>query len=218
MARPLKHIGRINNTGAKVLVVFRTLPGESNTALVLPVSNLPDHYHDSIMEMVVTDQAQEAFELGEMMFIRSFTDGRPMLQAMQADGRLQKVSTDRVTMTPNPNDSILLSDLNVLIAEQKNCTIDDLYTFVSGAPKKSDTKVEDIVKVKDLAPNVDPDIPAPIRAQASTTETLSDKDIAKSLRSQADAMYKEAARLRKEAEDLDPTVKKTAKAKETVDA
>jgi hypothetical protein len=218
MARPLKHIGRINNTGAKVLVVFRTLPGESNTSLVLPVSNLPDHYHDSIMEMVVTDQAQEAFELGEMMFIRSFTDGRPMLQAMQADGRLQKVSTDRVTMTPNPNDSILLSDLNVLIAEQKNCTIDDLYTFVSGAPKKSDTKVEDIVKVKDLAPNVDPDIPAPVRAQAALTETLSDKDIAKSLRSQADAMYKEAARLRKEAEDLDPTVKKTAKAKETVDA
>ena len=218
MASPLKHIGRINNTGAKVLVVFRTLPGESNTALVLPVSNLPDHYHDSIMEMVVTDQAQEAFELGEMMFIRSFTDGRPMLQAMQADGRLQKVSTDRVTMTPNPNDSILLSDLNVLIAEQKNCTIDDLYTFVSGAPKKSDTKVEDIVKVKDLAPNVDPDIPAPVRAQAALTETLSDKDIAKSLRSQADAMYKEAARLRKEAEDLDPTVKKTAKAKETVDA
>jgi hypothetical protein len=141
-----------------------------------------------------------------------------MLQAMQADGRLQKVATDQITMTPNPNDSILLANLNVLIAEQKNCTIDDLYTFVSGAPKKSDAKVEDIAKVKDLVPAVDTDIPAPIRAQASTSETLTDKDIAKSLRSQADAMYKEAARLRKEAEDLDPTVKKTAKAKETVDA
>jgi hypothetical protein len=31
-------------------------------------------------------------------------------------------------------------------------------------------------------------------------------------------MYKEAARLRKEAEELDPTVKKTTKAKDTVDA
>jgi hypothetical protein len=218
MAQPLKHIGRITNTGVKVLVVFRTLPGESNMALVLPVANLPDQYHDSIMDMVVTEQAQDAFELGEMMFIRSFTDGRPMLQAMQADGRLQKVATDQITMTPNPNDSILLANLNVLIAEQKNCTIDDLYTFVSGAPKKSDTKVEEIAKVKDLAPNVDPDIPAPVRAQAALTETLSDKDIAKSLRSQADALYKEAARLRKEAEDLDPTAKKTVKAKETVDA
>ena len=136
MAQPLKHIGRITNTGVKVLVVFRTLPGESNMALVLPVANLPDHYHDSIMDMVVTDQAQDAFELGELMFIRSFTDGRPMLQAMQADGRLQKVATDQITMTPNPNDSILLANLNVLIAEQKNCSIDDLYTFVSGAPKR----------------------------------------------------------------------------------
>ena len=211
MARPLKHIGRINNTGVKVLVVFRTLPGESNMALVLPVTQLSDSYHDSIMTMVETDQCQEAYELGEMMFIRTFPDGRPMLQAMQADGRLQKVATDAVTMTPTTNDTVLLSSLNTLIAEQKNCAVDDLYTFVKGAPK---VKAE----VKDLAPAVDTDVPAPVRAQAATDAVLTDKDIAKSYRSQADAMYKEAARLRKEAEELDPTVKKTTKAKDTVDA
>jgi hypothetical protein len=219
MAAPIKHIGRMKNTGVKVLVVFRTLPGESNTALVLPTAQLPDSYHDAIMEAVETDQAQEAFEFGEVMFMRSFPDGRPMLQAMQADNRLQKVSTDLVTMTPTPTDSIQLDQLNVLIAEQRNVAVDDLYTFVSGAPKKSNTKVEDIAKVEDLAPNVDPDVPAPLRAQASTTEALSDKDIAKSYRSQADAMYKEAARLRKEADALDPPVKKTTKkVKETADA
>ena len=206
MAGPYKHVGRMKNTGAKVLVVFRTLPGESNQALVLPVAQLPDHYHDSIMEVVETVQAQDAFEFGEIMFMRSFPDGRPMLQAMQADSRLHKVATDTVLMTPTPTDSILLSELNVLIAEQKNCTIDDLYTFVSGAPKaKPETKA------KDAEPIVDPDIPAPLRAQASTNEALSDKDIAKSYRSQADAMYKEAARLRKEADSLDPPVKKTTK-------
>ena len=209
--KQLKHLGRMKNTGVKVLVVFRTLPGESNMSLVLPVANLPDHYHDSIMEVVESDQAQQAFEFGETMFIRTFPDGRPMLQAMQADGRLQKVSTDQVVMTPTPNDSIVLSELNVLIAEQKNCTVDDLYTFVSGAPKKSD-------KVETAALVVDPDVPAPVRAQASTTEALSDKDLARSYRSQADAMYKEAARLRKEADSLDPPAKKTAKAKETTDA
>jgi len=47
---------------------------------------------------------------------------------------------------------------------------------------------------------------------------LTDKDIAKSYRSQADAMYKEAARLRKEADELDPPQKKTAKVKESADA
>ena len=217
MARPLKHIGRINNTGVKVLVVFRTLPGESNMALVLPVTQLNDSYHDSIMTMVETDQCQEAYELGEMMFIRTFPDGRPMLQAMQADGRLQKVATDTVTMTPTANDTVVLSALNTLIAEQKNCAVDDLYTFVKGAPKGK-IEVTQVAQAKDLAPAVDTDVPAPVRAQAADDTVLTDKDIAKSYRSQADAMYKEAARLRKEAEDLDPTVKKIIKAKDTVDA
>ena len=65
----LKHVGKIKNTGSKVLVVFRTLPGESNMALVLPVANLTDSYHDSIMTVVETDQAQETFEFGEIMLI-----------------------------------------------------------------------------------------------------------------------------------------------------
>jgi hypothetical protein len=218
MAQPLKHIGRTKNTGVKLLVVFRTLPGESNMALVLPVANLSDSYHDSIMTLVETEQAQDAFEFGEIMFTRTFPDGRPMLQALQADGRLQKVPTDTVIMTPTTQDQVELSQLNILIAEQKNCAVDDLYTFVSGAPKKSDAVVQDVASVKDLAPNVDTDIPAPIRAQASSTEVLSDKDIAKSYRSQADAMYKEAAKLRKEADELDPPQKKTTKVKESADA
>ena len=100
-----------------------------------------------------------------------------------------------------------------MIAEQKNCTIDDLYTFVSGAPKKADATVEDIGSVKELGKDLgEPTIPKTL--QANTNEVLSDKDIAKSYRSQADAMYKEAARLRKEADSLDPPVKKATKSKE----
>jgi hypothetical protein len=213
MAVPLKHIGRMKNTGVKVLTIFRTLPGESNMALVLPVANLPDSYHDSIMTVVESEQAQDAFELGEMLFIRTFPDGRPMLQALQADGRLQKVATDLVVMSPTANDSVQLDQLNVLIAEQRNCSVDDLYTFVSGAPKKSDATVQDIAEVKDLASQPSNE---PLKATGDTA--LTDKDIAKSYRSQADAMYKEAARLRKEADELDPPQKKTAKVKESADA
>jgi hypothetical protein len=213
MAVPLKHIGRMKNTGVKVLTIFRTLPGESNTALVLPVANLPDSYHDSIMTVVESEQAQDAFELGEMLFIRTFPDGRPMLQALQADNRLQKVATDLVIMSPTANDSVPLDQLNVLIAEQRNCSVDDLYTFVSGAPKKSDATVQNIAEVKDLASQPSNE---PLKATGDTA--LTDKDIAKSYRSQADAMYKEAARLRKEADELDPPQKKTAKAKESADA
>lgn len=203
--KTLKHVGKIKNTGSKVLVVFRTLPGESDMALVVQTSPLPDQYHNSIIDVVDSDQAQETNEFGEIMFIRSFPDGRPMLQALQADGRLQKVPTSNIIMTPTPNSEIVLAELNVLIAEQRNCTVDDLYTFVKGAPAKA--AGEKPVVAEEI-----------VKTQAAANEVLTDRDIARNYRSQADAMYKEAARLRKQADDLDPPVKKATKSKETESA
>jgi hypothetical protein len=96
-----------------------------------------------------------------------------------------------------------LHELNSFIAEQKNCAIDDLYTFTKGAPAKKETATP----VQETA-----------SAAASANEVLTDRDIARNFRSQADAMYKEAARLRKQADDLDPPAKKAAKAKEAESA
>ncbi len=208
MAKPTKHIGRLKNTGTKVLVVFRTLPGESNSALILPVNQLSDSYHDALMQLVETDQAQESFELGEIMFIRHFPDGRPMLTAMQQDGRLQKISTDMVVMTPTINAAVPLDQLNVLIAEQRNCAVDDLCTFVKGGSANT------VPNSNSEATKESVDTTEPVRAQAAQNAVLTDTDIAKSYRSQADAMYKEAARLRKEADALDPPKKKTTKVSE----
>ena len=165
------------------------------------------------MTIVETPEALEAFEFGEIMFSRTFPDGRPVIQAMQADNRLQKVKTDIVIMCPTPSAEVQLDQLNVLIAEQRNVAVDDLYTFVKGAPKKSETKT-----IEEITPAVDSDIPAPVRAQAASNDALTDVDLAKSYRSQADAMYKEAARLRKQADELDPPKKKTSKVVESVDA
>jgi hypothetical protein len=209
MAKNLKHVGKVKNTGARVLVVFRTLPGESNMSLVLPTATLPDQYHDSIMKLVETEQAQDAYEFGEIMHIRPFPDGRPMLRAMQQDNRLQKVATDNVIMTPNPNAEVILADLNVMVAEQKNCSIDDLCTFVKGGEAEK-------VKAQTKSPKA-PEA-APVKPQAADNAVLSDSDIAKSYRSQADALYKEAAQLRKQADELDPPKKKTTKTVEEASA
>jgi len=206
--RTLKHIGKIKNTGSKVLIAFRTIPGESHQALVIHASQLPDSQHDSIMALVESDQAQDAFEFGEILFSRPFPDGRSMLKALQDEGRLQKVPTDLVIMTPTTSTEIPLDQLNSIIAEQKNCTVDDLCMFVSGfTGKKEDREVERFEQKE-----------AEAVIQAPITEPLSDKDLARSYRSQADAMYKEAAKLRKQADELDPPQKKTTKTKETADA
>ena len=113
----IKHVGKIKNTGVKVLVAFRTLPGESNMCLTIATESLPDRYHDSIMELVETDFAQESFEFGEVLFTKYFPDGRPMLLALQQDGRLQRVSTESVVMTPTPTIEIkpkLIKYLNLI--------------------------------------------------------------------------------------------------------
>jgi len=202
MAKEMKHVGKMTNTGDAVVVVFRTIPGESNQALVLQTATLPDIYHDSLMKLIETDQAQEAYELGEFMFRNSFPDGRPMLQSMQADNRLIKVDTSNVTMTPTSLSVIQLSELNALIAEQKGVSIDELHKFVSGAPEET-------------AANPGAEAPAQPVTEAVAPQdngVLSDDDLAKSYRSQADRLSKEAAQLRRQAEELVPT-KKTSKAK-----
>lgn len=203
--KTLKHIGKMVNTGVKVLVVFRTLPGESDKALVLPTATLPDAQHDAVMDLVETDQAQESFEFGEIMFMRSFSDGRPMLRACQVDGRLQKVDTDSVIMTPDTTTELKLSELNVLIAEQRNCSIDELCNFVKGAPNSTNEENQ-ITNSQEQVQETKTTL-----SDSENNGALSDKDLAKSYRSQADALYKEAARLRREAEELDPTAKKTSK-------
>jgi hypothetical protein len=184
---------------------------------VIQVNQLKDEYHDAIMQMLETDQAQEAFEFGEMLFIRHFPDGRPMLSALQQDGRLQKVSTSNVLMTPTVNAAVPLDQLNVLIAEQKNCAVDELCNFVSGAQANAQAKKTQETK-KNSVPNSEA-TSIPAMPQAAANQVLTDSDIAKGYRSQADAMYKEAARLRKEADALDPPKKKaTVKAEESADA
>ena len=212
MAKEIKHVGRVINTGDKVAVVFRTVPGESDKALVLHTATLPDEYHDALFNVIDSDQGQQSNELGEIMFTRTFPDGRPMLLAMQADGRLRKENTDNVTMTPTPNNEIKLSELNSLIAEQRNMAVDELYTLVSGAPKAGQDAAQPVAEVSEANTQT---LPSDEPVDATGEGVLSDKDLAKSYRSQADAMYKEAARLRREAEELDPTVKKSSKKTET---
>jgi hypothetical protein len=108
-----------------------------------------------------------------------------------------KVAQNEVEMTPNNQSSVLLSELNKVIAEQRGVTVADL------ALKGADGKT------------VQPDEPAITAEQvaAGTTEgVLTDEQLAAQYRSQADALFKEAKALREQAEELVPT-KKKAKAK-----
>jgi hypothetical protein len=195
----LKHIGRMKKTGRKVAVVFRTLPGEPESCLVCPTENLRDADHDLLMTLIESNTGQVADELADAMQRTPLGDGSIMLARFHTTGNLTKVSTSNVEMTPNPSTVVSLDELNKQIAEIKGVAIKDLA--VGGS------SVEEVGEVRTLET---PDA----SAESQTAETpLSDEKLATKLRADADGLFKEATDLRKQAEELSPSKKTTARGK-----
>lgn len=191
----VKHVGHVGS-GTKVLVAFRTLPGEPNNALVIPTAALKQTYHDELDSLVMKDESQQAFEFATILNVRKFSDGSTMLPSLHAKGHLQKVPTSEVTMTPaTTKDSwIKLDELNKIIADQRGVGVDELALTESGQPGKT-VAVANEVSVDDQG-------------------VMSDEDLATKYRADADALYKEVQELRKKADELSPK-KTTAKKTET---
>lgn len=201
----LKHIGRIKDNGRKCIVVFRTLPGDAFSCLVIMTESLSESYHDSLINLVESNAAQGNSELSEVLARAVFSDGSTMLPSLHVKGLLTKVPTAAVEMTPNSSVSILLSELNQIIAEQRGVSVQDL-ALQPDAPKPA-AEVKEIATANDISPktnNTDPLV------DQTGPQVLSDEDIAKKYRSDADRLSKEAAQLRRLAEELVPTKKKVA--------
>ena len=194
-----KHVGRIKTNKRKVIVAYKTVPNEPEQCLVVTTENLDAADHDSLMKLVESDAGQNEFEFAEAMARARLSDGRIMLSAFHTQGKLQKVDTNMVEMTPDRNASIMLDELNKMIADQKGVGVEDLATINMPA------KEEELASVSDVATST---LPSDEAAPAPQEGVLSDEDLAKQYRSQADTMFKEAKRLREQAEELVPTKKK----------
>lgn len=200
----LKHVGRMIGNKRKVIVAYRTLPGDAESCLVVQTENLDSDIHDSLIKLVESPSGQEAYELAEAMARFRIPDGRIMLAALHATGKLTKLKTSEVEMIPNNTVAIPLNELNKTIAEQRGVSIEDLAVNPDKPQEKPTEAVTEAVAEPVVAP-----------LQAADNEVLSDEALASQLRSQADAMFKEAKRLREQAEELAPTKKKTAKTAES---
>ena len=200
----LKHVGRVIATKKKCIVVYRTLPGDAHNCLIVPTENLPDSYHDSLINLVESNAGQDAYEFAEVMARTNFPDGSVMLSALHAQGRLLKVGTSDIEMTPTNSNTIVLSELNQIIAEQRGVPVDEL----SLKPNTPEVKqAEETVVTPTVAETVAPTVTANV--------TLTPESQAKQFRSEADRLSKQAAELRRQAEALVPTVKKTKVATES---
>lgn len=192
----LKHVGRVKSTNRKVIVAYRTLPGESNSCVVVTTENLEAADHDSLIKLVESNAGQNAYEFAEVMARSTLSDGSNMLSRFHTTGKMIKVATNNIEMTPDLSNVIMLDKLNQTIAESRGVTVDDL------ALKGSAT----------TSPEVSQEVEETVTPQVTqSNDVLTDEQLAASYRSQADTMFKEAKRLRDEAEKLHPTKKKTVK-------
>jgi hypothetical protein len=199
----IKHVGRLKQNQKKVIVAYRTLPGESDSALVVLTEALTADQHDAIIKLVESPAGQSSYEFAEVMSRVRFPDGTLMLQSLHVTGKLAKLKTSEIEMMPNMHTSISLDQLNQLIAEQRGISVNDLALGNS-----SSTKIEEVATVNEL-PNVDTQVVAESEVAKIDQAPLSDTDLAKQFRSQADRLSKEAAELRRKAEELVPTKKKS---------
>ena len=200
----LKHVGRIRTNKNRVVVAYRTVPGDAKHAVIVNIQALSADEHDSLMTQVESQAGQDAYEFAEMMARATLPDGRNMLAAFHTTGKMMKVAVEDVEMQPDHQTVLPLNELNEMIAKQRGVTIDEL-AIQPNVPATPQAEAKPVASMQTA------DIKAPQDA------VLSDEDLAAQYRSQADSLYKEAKALRAQAEELVPTTKKS-KAKATASA
>jgi hypothetical protein len=173
MAQFIKHVG-INGQGKKIVVVFREVPGDPESALVIPTETLPSLYHDDLIRAIEHTNCQDLMDPSDWLFRQVFHDGTNMLNTIHQRGWMVKVPTKSVVMTPRRGVDINLVDLN-----------QELKQISRERAAAGTTRSTDI-------------------ASANTTGIITDDVLAAKYRQQANTFEIEVRRLREEAEKLDP--------------
>ena len=221
----LKHIGRLKKNKRRAIVAYRTVPDAPTYALVVLTESLPADEHDSLIKLVESASGQLAHELADAMYRTVMPDGRNMLAALHATGQLRKVATNEIEMTPDTYTTIGLDELNDIIAQQKGVALEDLAVkpVISEEVRQNAEKKRLLAEAElsaSVATSDDPIVQAMNLAVAAKNpleldETvplelveaapLTNAELAVQLRSHADAMFKEAQSLRKQADVIAPT-------------
>ena len=149
--RHFKHIGELVDGGAKVVIMYRTVPGEPDNCLVVGTKFLPDTYHNSLMKAVESEGGQDADEFADFASRQTFQDGTNMLAMMHNDNYIKKFKTKDIMVTygNTAEGRILLSKLNEMIAKEKGTTVKEMAKDPEATPEataKKTTKKADAKK------------------------------------------------------------------------
>lgn len=195
-----RHVGKQGDR--KVAVVFREVPGEPHMCLVTHTELLNQHIHDPLIQCIESDIGQNSEHLADALNRTHTKDGRIILQVLHAEGQLKKVQTSQILMTPSPNQSIRLDELNTILDEMKQgeSAVKRLQELDNSRGMQDPADV-----VRRMRGNQNPVTP--------TGDLLGDAALASQRLEQAQKMEREAKgllaeaqRLMDEAKSLDPSV------------
>lgn len=212
----------------RVCVLFRQVPGEDHMALIIYPDTIHAHWQDAIQKVLESDLCQQGEEFADALHRNYFPDGRPMLETLHQERMIKKVRTSDIIMTPNAASTIRLDELNKMLNEMK---LGEAAIKKMAESDASRGLVDPQVKRKaeaefkaSQAQKADPTYVAPPALKAGADGTLTDRDIAANMLAQAKAMevnahnmIAEAARMKKDAERMDPTVSAKAIAPTTTE-
>lgn len=220
----LKHIGVHTASNKKVVLLFREVPEEPHMCLVTYPEVLPSAYHDEIMRTLESEQGQAAMSFSDVLFRTLMKDGKNCLEALHRNGWIHKVQTNQVRITPNAQSSVMLDELNKILndmsrGEEAKNKLEDIKQ------NKPKTTVTESKRKPAVIKTTSSDINGQDSLQTSS-EVLTDSDLAAQRLQQAERMRADAQRLLAEADNLvaeareldpslqnEPTKKKTTKAK-----
>lgn len=181
-----KHSGVLSNTGVRVAIVFRKLPNEEDSCLIVETERLPDSYHDYLIQCLNSREAAETNDFYEVLNRRTFPDGTNCLTSLHTRGMLRKEPIINVTMLPLPGQKVPLALINA--------TIDG---------KVAEYKAKQITSAADAIATVRAAEQAAIDESAPKDPAI----IAKGLIMQAELLESEAASKREEAYALAPELR-----------
>ena len=206
-----KHVGR-NQNGTRLVVVFREIPDDEEHCLVVETDSLPDMYHDQLLHEVDSRDAQATVNLYEVLQRRSFGDGGQMLNTLHNRGMLRKYKVDQIEMQPMPNRIVPLALVNEQIKNGK------MESEQSEQVKVTAESVETVKAVDDTGVSVDTEaglVQPTTVAPVTIGDNVDDKAAGESKLLQARLMEEDAKKLRKEAYELNPDLKKGGRPKKS---
>ena len=208
----IKHVGKHGDR--KVCVLFREVPGEDHMCLIVYPETIQAVWQDAIQKVLESDIGQQAEQLADALHRSLFPDGRAILETLHQERMIKKVRTADIIMTPNTASKIRLDELNKMLNEMKlgDAAVKKMAENDASRGMVA-PEVNRAAEARYKAEQANPDYVAPPVLNAGQQGALSDRDIAANMLAQAKAMelnaktmVAEAARMKKDAERMDPTV------------